>query len=58
MEIRFCPKCGSEDVVLEGSMIEFSAGAMLCKKCGFKDTVFPIKEKLENKIKSDKKSKK
>lgn len=45
-EVRFCPKCGSENVVLEGSMIEFSSGAVVCKDCEFKDIAFPIKEKI------------
>jgi transcription elongation factor Elf1 len=45
IDIKFCPKCGSEDVVIDGTAIEFSAGAMLCKNCGFRDIVFPIKVK-------------
>lgn len=51
----FCPKCGSENVAVDGASIEFSGGAMLCKDCGNRETVFPTKEKL---TKTDKKSKK
>ncbi|HLF53593.1 MAG TPA: hypothetical protein VI544_00255 [Candidatus Nanoarchaeia archaeon] len=43
---KFCPKCESENVVVEGSMIEFSGGAMVCKDCGYKDVNFPQKEKI------------
>jgi len=45
-EKKFCPKCRSENVVIEGSMIEFSSGAMFCKNCGFKDVIFPTKEEI------------
>jgi uncharacterized protein YbaR (Trm112 family) len=43
---KFCPMCRSEDVAFDGSMIEASGGAMVCKKCGYRGLVFPIKEKI------------
>ena len=52
---KFCPKCKSENVVVDGSSIEFSGGAMMCNNCGFRDTNFPEREKI---VKLNKKSKK
>ena len=49
---KFCPKCKSENVAVDGASIEFSAGAMICKECGYRDTIFPekeIKDKKSNK---------
>ena len=50
----FCPKCRSENVTMDGASIEFSGGAMLCKDCGNRETIFPTK-KLTKKNKKSKK---
>jgi transcription elongation factor Elf1 len=48
-EINFCPRCGSEDVALDGSLIEGSTTAMICKNCGYRNVNFPVKEKIKQK---------
>tara|TARA_Y100000034_G_scaffold136481_1_gene213176 strand:+ start:3637 stop:3804 length:168 start_codon:yes stop_codon:yes gene_type:complete len=41
--VKFCPKCKSEDVMMvAGGEI----GIWMCKKCGFRGSVFPEKEIL------------
>jgi Zn ribbon nucleic-acid-binding protein len=41
---KFCPKCKNEDLAMvAGGYI----GMMECKICGFKSSIFPEKEKLE-----------
>ena len=48
---RFCPQCRSEDVVLEGKLIE-TGSSWLCKSCGYGSYNFPIKVKIiKNKLK-------
>ncbi len=41
--IKFCPNCKSENVAIDGALIEVSAGAMVCKDCGYRDINFPEK---------------
>ena len=45
--IKVCPQCGSEDVIGDGSLIELSQNASICRKCGFKGLIFPEKTKLK-----------
>ena len=47
MGIKFCPKCKSENVALDGSLIVANPGAMFCKDCGFREINFPEKEKIK-----------
>ncbi len=46
---KFCPKCNSSNVIIDGSLVKAFNGAMICQDCGYKDTVFP--EKRINKTK-------
>lgn len=46
MGIKFCPRCRSENVAVDGASIEFSGGAMLCKDCGNREIAFPEKDKI------------
>ena len=40
---KFCPNCGSEDVMMvAGGM----TGTWMCKNCGYSGSVFPEKEIL------------
>jgi len=50
MKARFCPKCGSTELIL---IAGGELGLMECKKCGFRSEIFPEKEiKLTKKKKS------
>lgn len=46
MNERFCPKCGSADVMSDLSPIAMYAGAnkMKCNSCGFSGDFFPERE--------------
>jgi len=46
---QFCPQCGSEDVVIDGSLVEAYIGSKLCKSCGYKNFNFPERTKLRKK---------
>ncbi len=48
---KFCPKCGSEDVMMVAGGI---TGTWMCKKCGFSGSIFPEKELIISKPKKDK----
>jgi len=44
---KFCPKCGSEDVMMIAAGM---TGSWMCKKCGFTGSVFPEKEVVGREI--------
>ena len=51
MEKRFCPKCKSENVKLETGSMYGTPGNWVCNNCGFHNVEFPIKGKLNKKLK-------
>jgi Zn ribbon nucleic-acid-binding protein len=51
VKIKFCPKCGEEDVLF---FVGGGAGLYECKKCKFRSSIFPEKE-VEISKKTDKK---
>ncbi len=55
IKVKFCPKCGSEEVqmVIGGQM-----GLWECKKCRYRGSIFPEKELTFEKIKTKEKRKK
>lgn len=40
---KFCPSCGSEDVMMVAGGV---TGSWMCKNCGFSGSIFPEKELL------------
>jgi transposase-like protein len=50
MGIKFCPNCGSEEIMLAAGGI---TGGFVCKNCGFSGSIFP--EKIITKQKANKK---
>ena len=58
-EIRFCPKCKSEDVRSEISFTIIFGGPQnwICNNCGFRNIEFPIKTKLKKNVSLKKKRK-
>jgi len=48
VKIKFCPKCGNEDIVLVAGG---NLGQYECKKCKFRGSIFPEKEvEIKNKL--------
>jgi predicted RNA-binding Zn-ribbon protein involved in translation (DUF1610 family) len=52
LKVRFCPRCGSNDIM---AVLGFKLGSIYeCKKCGFRGALFPEQDleefiKLKNK---------